>query len=56
MKKERRWMKSALATSVEVLAIAPWARGQRRRPEALRIAVPATSLRPSPLARALAAR
>lgn len=35
MKKDRRWMKSALATSVEVQTLMPWTRSTRRRPEAM---------------------
>ncbi|MDZ4309710.1 MAG: hypothetical protein U1A24_04010 [Cypionkella sp.] len=48
MKKERRWLKSAIAASAEQQVALPWARGQRRRPEAMK-AAPAKS-------RALAAR
>lgn len=36
MKKERRWLKSAIAASLEVQVVLPWARGQRRRPEAMK--------------------
>lgn len=36
MKKERRWMKSVIAASSEVQTTLPWARGTRRRPEALK--------------------
>jgi hypothetical protein len=36
MKKERRWMKSAIAASTETQIILPWTRGQRRRPEAMK--------------------
>ncbi len=41
MKKERRWMKSAIAASNEPQVALPWARGQRRRPEAVKAAAPA---------------
>jgi hypothetical protein len=41
MKKERRWMKSAIAASAEPQVALPWTRGQRRRPEAMKaIAAP----------------
>ncbi|GAB1480153.1 hypothetical protein MASR2M74_27280 [Paracoccaceae bacterium] len=50
MKKERRWMKSVLAASTEVQVAMPWARGARRRPQAMKPAVA------QPVARALAAR
>lgn len=36
MKKQPRWMKSAIAASAEPQVALPWARGQRRRPEALK--------------------
>lgn len=36
MKKERRWLKSAIAASTEVEVVMPWTRGQRRRPEAMK--------------------
>ena len=36
MKKDRRWMKSVIAASSEVQVTLPWARGTRRRPEALK--------------------
>ncbi len=49
MKKDRRWMKSILAASTEQTVSLPWARGERRRPEAMK----ATS---TPKPRALAAR
>jgi hypothetical protein len=63
VKKERRWMKSVLATSAEIAvaeiaAAAPWLRGQRRRPAALRLpaALPVQARTPGPLNRAIAAR
>jgi len=43
MKKERRWLKSAIAASAETQVVLPWARGQRRRPEAMKPAAPAKS-------------
>jgi len=49
MKKDRRWMKSVIAASTEVQVTLPWARGTRRRPEAMKAA-------PKPAARAMAAR
>lgn len=50
MKKERRWLKSAIAASSEAQVVMPWTRGQRHRPEAMKqVAAPAKS-------RALAAR
>jgi hypothetical protein len=36
MKKDRRWMKSVIATSNEVQVALPWARSTRRRPEAMK--------------------
>lgn len=36
MKKQPRWMKSVLAASAEPQVALPWARGQRRRPAALK--------------------
>ena len=38
MKKDRRWMKSIIAASNEVQVTLPWARGTRRRPEAMKAA------------------
>ena len=38
MKKDRRWMKSAIAASAEPAAAMPWQRGERRMPEALKAA------------------
>ncbi|EKD60354.1 MAG: hypothetical protein ACD_54C00798G0003 [uncultured bacterium] len=43
MKKERRWLKSAIAASAEAQVAMPWARGQRRRPEAMKPVTPAKS-------------
>lgn len=39
MKKQPRWMKSVLAASAEPQVALPWARGQRRRPEAMNVAM-----------------
>lgn len=50
MKKDRRWLKSAIAAAAEPQIAMPWARGSRRRPEALKLASP--SAKP----RAIAAR
>jgi hypothetical protein len=36
MNKTRRWLKSAIAASAETQVVMPWARGQRRRPEAMK--------------------
>ena len=36
MKKERRWLKSAIAASLEQQVALPWARSARRKPEALK--------------------
>ena len=51
MKKERRWLKSAIAASLEPQPALPWQRAIRRRPEALKPAAPAP-MKP----RAIAAR
>lgn len=40
MKKERRWLKSAIATAQSTEVAMPWTRGARRRPEAMK-ALPA---------------
>jgi hypothetical protein len=37
MNKTRRWLKSAIAASAETQVAMPWARGQRRRPEAMKV-------------------
>lgn len=50
MKKERRWMKSVLAASTEAQVALPWARGARRRPQAMKTAAV------QPVTRAVAAR
>jgi hypothetical protein len=50
MKTQRRWMKSVLTASTEVQVALPWARGTRRRPEAMKTAPAA------PKPRSLAAR
>ncbi len=36
MKKERRWLKSVIAASLEAPVAMPWQRGSRRKPAALR--------------------
>ena len=36
MKKDRRWLKSAIATASEPMVALPWARDQRRRPDAMK--------------------
>lgn len=36
MKKDRRWLKSAIAATEATPVVMPWTRGQRRRPEALK--------------------
>ncbi|WP_430464584.1 hypothetical protein [Tabrizicola sp.] len=36
MTKDRRWMKSVIAASTEVQVTLPWARGTRRRPQAMK--------------------
>ena len=41
MKKERRWLKSVLAASLEPTPALPWQRGSRRRPEAVKPAAAA---------------
>lgn len=38
MKKERRWLKSVIAASLEPQAALPWQRGARRKPESLKAA------------------
>ena len=45
MKTQRRWMKSVLTASTEVQVTLPWARGTRRRPEAVKATAPATKPR-----------
>jgi hypothetical protein len=35
MKKERRWLKSAIAASAAPQPALPWARGSRRKPAAM---------------------
>lgn len=54
MKTERRWLKSAIAAANEPQIALPWARGNRRRPEAMRTvapkAIPAPDAKPVALA------
>lgn len=38
MKKDRRWLKSAIAAAADPLPTMPWARSERRRPEAMKSA------------------
>lgn len=38
MKKERRWIKSVIAASLEPQPALPWQRTTRRRPEAVKAA------------------
>lgn len=38
MKKDRRWLKSAIATAQTTEVALPWTRGARRRPEAMKAA------------------
>jgi hypothetical protein len=47
MKKDRRWMKSVIAASNEEQVTLPWARGTRRRPDAMK-----TAEKPAPRAQA----
>lgn len=49
MKKDRRWLKSAIAAATETQIAMPWARGARRRPEAMKTVA-------APKLRAIAAR
>ncbi len=44
MKKERRWLKSVIAASLDHAVVMPWQRGTRRKPEALK-AAPAAKFR-----------
>jgi hypothetical protein len=55
MTKQPRWLKSAIAASAETQVAMPWARGQRRRPEAMK-AVQAQIAAPASKSRAQAAR
>ncbi len=45
MTKTRRWLKSAIAASVEPQIAMPWQRGARRRPAAMR---PAATVQTTP--------
>lgn len=36
MKKERRWLKSAIAASLDPQIALPWVRAARRKPQALK--------------------
>ena len=46
MKKERRWLKSALAAAAEPQVALPWARGSRRRPASLKAVAPVVKSAP----------
>ena len=53
MKKDRRWLKSAIATAATTEAVMPWTRGARRRPEAMTEALKAAPVaKPAPQASA----
>lgn len=39
MKKERRWLKSVIAASLEPQVALPWQRGARRKPQAVKTTV-----------------
>jgi hypothetical protein len=43
--KQRRWMKTAIQTANDTQITLPWARGQRRRPEAMKPSQPPMSTR-----------
>jgi hypothetical protein len=40
VKKERRWLKSAIAASAGDIPAMPWQRGMRRKPQAMKPVVP----------------
>ena len=44
MKPQRRWLKSAIATSAAPMPAMPWARGHRRKPLAIRLAAPKSAI------------
>ena len=46
MKKDRRWLKSAIATAAATEVVMPWTRGARRRPEAMTEALKAVPVAP----------
>lgn len=50
MKKERRWLKSVIAASLEPQPALPWQRGARRKPAALK-AAPSSGKNPAIAAR-----
>lgn len=58
MKKDRRWLKSAIATAAATEVAMPWTRGARRRPEAMTEAFKAAPVAPlaKPAPQASAAR
>lgn len=39
MKKERRWLKSVIAASLDQQVTLPWTRGARRKPESVKAEV-----------------
>jgi hypothetical protein len=44
MKKERRWLKSAIIASTEQQVVLPWARSARRKPAAVKPSAPAKAV------------
>ncbi len=58
MKKDRRWLKSAIATAATTEVVMPWTRGARRRPEAMTEALKAApaAIAAKPTLQASAAR
>jgi hypothetical protein len=50
MKKERRWLKSAIAASKEPQAALPWQRSARRKPASLTFDASAFSAGPTAIA------
>ncbi|NBZ88293.1 hypothetical protein [Stagnihabitans tardus] len=56
MKKERRWLKSAIAAANEPQVALPWARGSRRRPASMMPAVSQPAPTPVSQPQAVAAR
>jgi hypothetical protein len=44
MKPQRRWLKSAIATAAGPVPAMPWARNQRRKPLAIRLATPKSAI------------
>ncbi|WP_192931091.1 hypothetical protein [Gemmobacter serpentinus] len=56
MKKERRWLKSVIATAQDMQVTMPWQRGMRRRPAAMQSSAQPALAKPAVPAQALAAR